>query len=59
MAEKLIFEKQLAKVTKEVTNYDRCDSTGDFPKFPEKHYLPKGSVPNGAKVVCRYYLIED
>lgn len=60
MAEKLLFEKELEYV-RPTQNFDRLDCTdkGLFSKWNEKHYLPKGTVPEGAKVVCRYYLIEE
>ena len=58
MSEKLIFEKRL-EGKGSTKNYDRADTVNGFPNFPEKHYFPKGTVPEGSKVVCRYYLIED
>lgn len=59
MAEEIqIFEKNLV-VKGDTQNYCRLDTTNGFPAFPEKHYLPRGMVPAGAKIVCRYFLIKD
>lgn len=50
--------------TKEMTvqpktkNYDKGVCTGGWLHFPEKHYLPPGSIPAGATKLKVLYIAE-
>ncbi len=54
---KVICTKEMS-VQPKTKNYDKGVCQSDWLHFPEKHYLPPGSIPDGVKKVTVTYTIE-